>query len=158
MNKDFIAKEYRAMHAKNTFKGESLKKHLPEIRKIITEYGIKSLLDYGCGKAACHTPPLVKDTTLYDPYREPYDKKPVGTFDLVICTDVLEHVPEDEIGRTLVELMNYTNKVLFLAISTKPAKKVFSDGSNVHITVKPREWWESMLSTAKDIQIVRIYS
>lgn len=158
MNKDFIANEYRAMHNLNKFAGGSLKSHLPEIKKIISTYNINSLLDYGCGGASCHKKPLVKSTTLYDPYREPYTKKPTGTFDLVICTDVLEHIPENEVGRTLAELLNFADKVLFLTISTKPARKTFSDGSNVHVTVKPIEWWENMLRTSKDVEIVRYYS
>jgi len=160
MNKDYIASEYRRLHAANKFSGACLQKHLPEIKALIGEYDCKSVLDYGCGKATSHKKAGLSNVMLYDPYYEPYSKKPTEDmlFDMVICTDVMEHVPEDEVGRTLHDLINYTNKVLFLAISTKPAKKTFANGENVHLTVKPEEWWESMLSTAKDIKIVRHYS
>lgn len=159
MNKEYIANEYRRLHAAKKFSGACLEKHVPEIKNLIKEHGCKTVLDYGCGKATCHRKANFTDkVTLYDPYYEPYSQKPVGTFDMVICTDVMEHIPEDEVGKVLAALLNYTDKVLFLAISTVPAKKTFLDGTNVHLTVRPKEWWESMLSTHKNIQIVRHYS
>ena len=159
MNKDYIASEYRRLHEAKKFSGGCLGKHIPEIKELIKQYDCKTVLDYGCGKASAHHKnKLTDDVTLYDPYYEPYSKEPEGTFDLVICTDVMEHVPEDEVGKTLARLINLTDKVLFLAICTKPAIKTFSDGTNVHLTVKPKEWWDEMLDTHKDIIIVGHYS
>ncbi len=158
MDKEYISSEYKRMHEKKQFSGSSLIRYLPEIKHLIKLHQCDTLLDYGCGKAIHHKKPLLKTVTLFDPYYEPYSTKPEGTFDIVICTDVLEHIPEDEIGKTLHELIHYTNKVLFLAISTVPAKKKFSNGENVHLTIKPAEWWESMLDTHRDISIMRIYS
>lgn len=159
MNDSYIASEYKRLHEANKFSGACLEKYLPEIKKLITEYDCKSVLDYGCGKASHHKKNrLAQEVKLYDPYYEPYSEKPKGGFDMVICTDVMEHIPENEVGKTLAALLDYTNKVLFLSISTKLAKKTFTNGKNVHLTVKPREWWEAMLSTAKDIKIVRHYT
>jgi hypothetical protein len=160
MNKEYIASEYRRLHALKKFSGACLQNHLPEIKALIKEYDCNSVLDYGCGKATCHKKAALPNVTLYDPYYEPYSKKPTDDmlFDMVICTDVLEHIPEDEVGKVLHELMFFTHKVLFLAICTKPAKKTFANSENVHLTVRPKEWWESMLSTAKDIKIVRKYT
>lgn len=158
MSKDYIASEYRRMHDAKMFTGVSLEPHLPEIKELIERYECKTVLDYGCGKATHHKKNTLGEVTLYDPYYEPYSKKPEGTYDMVICTDVMEHVPEDEVGKVLAELINYADKVLFLAICTKPAKKKFSDGTNVHLTIKPKEWWDDMLSTIKNIEIIRHYS
>lgn len=163
MNKEYIASEYRRMHNKGLFSGGSLEKHVREIDKLIVEYKCNTILDYGCGKARfwnkikenCLSTKVV---TLYDPYYEPYSKKPEGVYDMVICTDVLEHIPQDDVGRVIHDLLNYTGKVLFLSIATYPAEKKFANGENVHVTIKPKEWWESMLSTAKDIKIVRKYT
>lgn len=158
MNKEYIASEYRRLHAAKKFSGACLKKHLPEIKLLIAAHDCKSVLDYGCGKATYHHEARLPNTTLYDPYYAPYSKEPTGTFDMVICTDVMEHVPENEVGKVLADLINFTDKVLFLAISIVPARKTFANGENVHLTIRPKEWWEGMLSTAKDIQIVRHYS
>lgn len=158
MNKQYIASEYYRLHAANKFSGACLKQHLPEIKELIKQYDCETILDYGCGKAMHHKKAKLGNTTLYDPYYAPYNKKPNDTFDMVICTDVMEHIPQDEVGKILAELMNYTDKVLFLAICTKPARKKFLNGENVHLTIKPKEWWEEMLKTVKDIKIVRHYS
>ena len=140
-NKDYIASEYRRLHTENKFNGACLKGYLPEIRTLVQEYDCKTILDYGCGKAAHHKKAKLGDVTLYDPYYEPYSEKPEGAFDMVICTDVLEHIPEDEVLTVLSELINHTNKVLFLAIATRPAHKKFGNGENVHLSIWPKEKW-----------------
>lgn len=160
MNKEYIASEYRRMHKDKKFNGDTFKLYIPGIRALIKKYNCKTVLDYGCGKAKMHPKDLAETVTLYDPYYEPYSKKPSGTYDMVICTDVLEHIPTDDIRETICELIRYTNKVLFLTICTKPAKKKFKNGENVHLTVKPESWWEEMFadSLETDIDIVRIYT
>lgn len=160
MNKEYIAAEYRRIHESGRFSGESLKPHEPEIRKLIAENDISTILDYGCGKANWHKKfNLVKDLTLYDPYYGPYSQKPSGKFDMVICTDVLEHVPEDDVESVLSELIDYTEKVLFLAIAIRPAHKSFSNGINLHLTVWPKDKWEELIDrlTCKNIKIIRHY-
>lgn len=159
MDKEFLAKEYKSFQAKGQFSGGSLAPHIKEITGLIKQCECKTLLDYGCGKAREHKKnKLIDNVTLYDAYCEPYTKKPEGTFDMVICTDVLEHIPMNEVGKIIAELMNYTNKVLFLSICTKPAKKTFRNGVNVHLTIQPESWWEQLLSTIKNIKIVRHYT
>lgn len=159
MNKDYIASEYHRLHDANKFSGGCLGRHIPEIKKLIKEYNCKTILDYGCGKASAHHKNKLTDSvTLYDPYYTPYSKVPIGSYDMVICTDVMEHIPEDEVGKVLANLINFTDKVLFLSISTKPARKIFSNGENVHLTIQPKEWWERMLVTARDIKIMSHYS
>lgn len=160
MNKDYIASEYRRLHAANKFGGGCLKKYLPEIRDLIKQHDCKTILDYGCGKAAHHGRKGLGEVTLYDPYYEPYSKKPTGVFDVVICTDVMEHIPVDQVPQTIINLINYTEKVLFLAICTKPAIKTFGNGENVHLTVQPPEWWNNIIDSAnhKGIKIVRHYT
>lgn len=154
MNKEYIASEYRKMHEAKKFNGDSLGMHIPEIKKLIKLYDCKTILDYGCGKAKVHKKEKLGDVTLYDPYYEPHSKPPQGTFDMVICTDVLEHVPFDEVSQTLENLMGHADKVLFLVISTKPAKKKFTNGENVHLTVRPESWWDAMLISSIDRKIL----
>lgn len=144
MDKEYIASEYRRMHDAKKFNGDSLGMHIPEIRKLIKQHDCKTILDYGCGKAKIHKKEKLGEVTLYDPYYEPYSKKPDGTYDMVICTDVMEHIPLDDVSNVICDLAGYANKVLFLAICTKPAKKSFSNGENVHLTVKSQPWWEGM--------------
>lgn len=160
MNKEYIANEYRRLHALGKFSGESLKPHVPELKELIERYQIQSILDYGCGKAALHKKNVLGDyVALYDPFYAPYSTKPSGKFDLVICTDVLEHVPEEDIEGTLGELIDYANKVLFLAIAIRPAHKSFDNGQNVHLTVWLKDKWEKLIERLNynGVTIVRHY-
>jgi hypothetical protein len=63
----------------------------------------------------------------------------------VCSTDVLEHIPEDDIDSIFEKIKLRANKFIFLGICTRFAKKKFSDGSNVHLTVKPIDWWKNKL-------------
>ena len=101
----------------------------------------RSVLDYGAGKATLG--PYLKRLGIkyaaYDPATFP--KKPEGTFDLVVCLDVLEHVEEDCIEAVMDEIHAYADKAYFAVVSTRPSSKSLSDGRNAHITERPYEWW-----------------
>lgn len=60
-------------------------------------------------------------------------------FELTVSFDVLEHIPEKDIDRVVSELVRVTKKYLFLTISLRPS----SNNNAYHVTLKPREWWES---------------
>jgi hypothetical protein len=144
--------QYRVLHqGGNCFDGASLRKHLPDITKLVKETGAASLLDYGCGKAVCWRREQAADKfgipnpTLYDPAVSGFNTKPEGQFDGVICTDVLEHVEDPE--PVIAGLIGYATKFLFLAISCKPSKKKLPDGRSVHISVHPPEWWREKIKT-----------
>lgn len=124
------------------------------MRALVQAHDCRTMLDYGCGKGRQYVEPVpgtetplrrflrVSRAQLYDPAVECYAKRPKGVFDLVICTDVLEHVPEAAVMWVITDLYSYARKAVFAAISTRPAKrKRLSTGENVHVTVKPAEWW-----------------
>ena len=72
-------------------------------------------------------------------------KKPAGRFDIVICTDVLEHIPEHEIPIVLKEIDGYAWEIVFLSICTREARKTLPDGRNAHLTIKPPDWWKGKI-------------
>jgi len=129
-------------HAK-VWKGHMLKRYLPQIEEVIKEHNIdtNSILDYGCGKSLYH--PKGWNATRYDPAVPHFEVKPEKgkKFDLVICTDVLEHIPETSLPTIIDELFSYSSKYVFATAATKPAGKVLPNGMNAHATVKPKEWW-----------------
>ena len=117
-----------------------------------------SVLDYGCGKAKLYdiaeleTPDGktlrglkeiwgVNEITLYDPGYEPYSQLPSGTFDGVICSDVLEHCPEEDIDWIIDELFAFADLYLICTIACYPATKFLPNGENAHITLKKPGWW-----------------
>lgn len=67
----------------------------------------------------------------------PYE---ADTFDLVYCTDVLEHIPECDVHKSIGELVRVSRKYVFISVSTVPAQCMPS--LKLHETVKPMEWWK----------------
>lgn len=130
-------KQYREMHEAGKFNGKSLKKHLKVIQEYLDKLECKTVLDYGCGKAKYHPEGWNK----YDPGVKEFDVLPDGKFDAVICTDVLEHVPEEELDETLNTIFSKANKFVYLSISTKPARKTLPNGENAHCTIHDPTWW-----------------
>lgn len=150
--------EYRRLAEEGgNFHGLSILKHKRIIGKLVHQTGATSLLDYGCGRGdAWHSPHNLhhylnikrKNLFLYDPSFAKHDKLPVDrTFDGVLCSDVLEHVPELALPGTIERLFSYSNKFVWASVCCRPAKKSFSDGTNMHVTVKPMEWWRSLFTT-----------
>ena len=47
-----------------------------------------------------------------------FEKKPEAgrKFDLVICIDVLEHIPQSDLPRIIKEIFDYSGKYVFAAI------------------------------------------
>lgn len=160
--------EYKKLAAEGgNFHGLSILKYKREIGKIVHQTGAKSLLDYGCGRGdAWHSPHNLhhylevkrKNLFLFDPAFEQHNKLPVDrTFDGVLCSDVLEHVPELALPATIQRLYEYSNKFVWASVCCRPAKKTFSDGTNLHVTVKPIEWWHSLFSTIGRATSIHLY-
>jgi hypothetical protein len=73
---------------------------------------------------------------------------PSGKFDGVICTDVLEHCPEEDVPWILAELFSYATKFVFANAATFPAHKRLPSGGNAHCTIRPPRWWEDQFARA----------
>lgn len=71
----------------------------------------------------------------------PFKKK---EFDLVISTDVFEHIPEEDVVEVYKEMKRVGKKV-FALICTKRGTQA------THITVHPIEWWRKKL---KGVEII----
>jgi SAM-dependent methyltransferase len=143
-----LSEQYRLLHEAGHFPGFSIRKHVTSIDGLIRKTGSKTILDYGCGKGRQYAELNLHkywnvEPTLYDPATFP--EKPEGRFDGVVCTDVLEHIPEEDLREVLREIFNYSRKFVFLSICTREARKTLPDGRNAHLTIKPEEWWLSLM-------------
>lgn len=140
---------------RKTFSGRGCLKHASRILEIADQIGARSALDYGAGKMVQYTdtvPGHPEGTTLesilgfevtkFDPAVPGIDTPPTGKFDLTFCTDVLEHVPEEDIDYVVAELAKLTGKALFVTVGSYPARKTLPNGENAHVCQKPAEWWE----------------
>lgn len=121
--------------------------------KIIKRNGSASMLDYGCGKRSLEQelPPIMGlDIRAYDPCIDGLDDTPEPA-DLVVCTDVLEHVEPECLDNVLDDLSRVTKELLFLSVSTRPARNAYSDGHNRHKIVQDHEWWRPKIRKRFDI-------
>lgn len=112
---------------------------------------LQTAFDYGCGKGTVAMRFARLGWTEYDPGIPGKDTKPNGTFDLVTCTDVIEHIEEKYVKAAILEMANYTDKVLFLDIACYPTGKLFGEGpykgEDMHITIKAPEVWEKLIES-----------
>jgi hypothetical protein len=146
---------YRRLHQKGLFPGYSIESYVPRIAEIIRSTGALSLLDYGSGEGKQYTIKRVHDAwggllpTLYDPAVPGLDKRPVGKFDGVLCTDVLEHVPEHELEGVIADLIRYARMWCFISVCCRPAKpnKDLWLGKNAHVTLHDQTWWFERLGS-----------
>jgi hypothetical protein len=144
---------YQGLHAKGHFPGVSLLQYVPRLAELVAEFKSKTVFDYGCGKGLQYTKERahfaigVEMPTCYDPAVDKFRHLPPRDlkFDGVICTDVVEHIPEGELAGTLEILSRHAGQWCFISVCCRPAKSLrFADGSNIHVTIKPFAWWQDL--------------
>ena len=159
--------QYEQMHASSPlmFAGLSLTPHIGKIKKMIQDTDSKTLLDYGSGKGVLYSQKIDPETkqfdpergvdlknywgleeiALYDPGYPPFQKLPHKTFDAVICTDVLEHCPREDISWILEEIFSLSRKAVYLHIACYLAEKKLPDQTNCHVINESPEWWQRQI-------------
>ena len=145
----------------NTFDGKSLIFWFHPIKQIIDSSNSKSLIDFGCGKAKYYNEEVIINNTqyknitsywkindyfLYDPGVKIFSKYPTNKADAVICVDVVEHIPEQDVINFIEELFRLANKFVFIVIACYPAEKQLPDGRNVHLSIKEVDEWKKIIS------------
>lgn len=110
---------------------------------------INSILDYGCGKATLGNKFKQNKVNIqfynYDFAISEYNVFPNGQkFDLVVCTDVLQHVPQNQLNIVLDQIISVSDKAFF-SISLRAAINKLPNGQNCHCTVKEQSWWLQFL-------------
>ncbi len=142
-----ISEKYRQMnvemHRDKAGYGSYGEKYVSQITALALALGTKDILDYGCGKGtlANNMPFKIKQ---YDPAMAKHSALPKPA-DLVVCTDVLEHVEPEFIGDVLDHLNTLVIKRGFFVISTRQAHKHLPDGRNAHLIVEDARWWLNAL-------------
>lgn len=144
---ELISEEYRALniklHETSLAYGVGGSKHADLVKTIAEKLKTTSILDYGCGKGM-----LAKELPFpiweYDPAIPGKDSQPRPA-DVVVCTDVLEHVEIEKILRVLDDLHRCTRVALFAVIHTGASGKTLEDGRNSHILQRDAGWWRRQI-------------
>ena len=150
---DLISDAYKnqnlLLHETNRF-GRRGDRWADKVRELMASDAVAGVLDYGCGQGALRQA-LDLDIAEYDPAIPGKDRLP-SPADLVVCTDVLEHIEPDLLQNVLAHLHSLTRKLLLATISTRPAVKTLPDGRNAHLIVESPDVWRQWLSPYFDIR------
>jgi hypothetical protein len=142
-----ITPEYRELnrklheHADYGISGES---YAPFVMGACKLADSREILDYGCGKRTLEKA-LGFPIQNYDPCIEGLDAAPAPR-DVVVCTDVLEHIEPECLDDVLDDLKRVTRRVGVFVIATRPAAKNLPDGRNAHLIQQPESWWIERLA------------
>lgn len=150
---ELISEEYlreqERLHAAPRGYGGRGNKWSPVVDELLRRYRCGSMLDYGCGQGSLvrtlsndyRFEPAVEFRE-YDPAIPEKSELPSQPSDLVVCTDVLEHIESDRIFAVMQHLGTLTSHALFAVISLVPTNKTLSDGRQAHILLRSVEWWK----------------
>ncbi len=150
-----ISDKYRALnrqlHEAEPSYGISGGRYKNWVQTSYEKEGHTSVLDYGCGKGilkeVCPDIPIAE----YDPCIEGKDADPEPA-DLVVCTDVLEHIEPPHLNAVLRHIASKVKRKVIFVIATRLAKKTLADGRNAHLIVKDEAWWRAKI--AEHFQII----
>lgn len=148
---DYI-KQYELLYKIKKNYGKTSIKLYDMLKKIINYLNISSVLDYGCGKSKLLD--LIKKNKKikifkYDPAIKKYSTLTKNKTDLVICTDVLQHVPLYDLDRVLKEIKSKGIYILFYIKCTNHKTKL-PNKTYANCTVYDKKWWLEKLSNYYD--------
>lgn len=146
---ELYLEQAKLLHQNPTkWRGTTLTHYIEDINKLIEEKKLKTILDYGCGKAKFH--PAHWNADKYDPAVPEYSEKPNNRYDLVICTDVLEHIPQNHLDEVIEDIFNYSDQWVFISVCCRKAKEILPNGYNAHATIESTKWWTNKFSKYSD--------
>jgi hypothetical protein len=138
----------RKFHAECDEYGTSGHKYVKDVAMLAGQlaktYKSLTVLDYGSGKRTLEKAmPRILGVKIknFDPGLESSNGFVPKPTDMVVCTDVLEHVEPECLENVLDELQRLTKKVIYISVALKPAQKELPDGRNAHLIVQPFDWW-----------------
>jgi hypothetical protein len=148
-----ITPEYRelnrALHA-GGFYGISGAHWAKSVAGMCTTIDSRDVLDYGCGQRTLEKA-LGFAIRNYDPCIDGLEAAPAPA-DLVVCTDVLEHIEPQCLDEVLDDLRRVTRRFGLFVIATRPALKTLPDGRNAHLIQEGEAWWLPKITARFQIQ------
>lgn len=152
-----LVSQYSQLHQTKRY-GHTANSYAPHVRACVVDLRATRVLEYGCGQSSLGeilaTPGL--EWKRYDPAIPEFSSQPQEPVDLVVCTDVMEHIPEEDVEDVLRHIGSLSRNVFF-NIATRAAKTVLPNGQNAHCTVWTIErWMEVLRKEFPEVQVVHI--
>ena len=152
--RNYLISQYKLMHDVGKYRGGLDDDVIEHITALVKKHDAKDLLDYGSGKGRQYDDEFNQHQAwgilpdCYDPAYPPFATLPDHMYDGVICTDVAEHIPENDVPAFFSQVLGFATKFAVFSIDTIPATKMLPDGRNCHLTLKTPEWWLSAIAVA----------
>jgi hypothetical protein len=148
---DYIAQN-RLLHETGSY-GMSGGRWAQPVLALCEQLATRDILDYGCGQRTLESY-LGFAIHNYDPCIPGLDAPPAAA-DIVVCTDVLEHVEPECLDEVLDDLQRVTRVAGLFLVATRPAERVLADGRNAHLIQEPKSWWLPRLERRFRVSQVR---
>lgn len=113
--------------------------YVKQVLEVSDQMKSRDILDYGCGKRKLEEA-LGFPIRNFDPAIPGLDEEPEPA-DILVCTDVLEHIEPECLDEVLAHLKSLTKRCAILTVCVVPANKHFPDGRNLHLIIQPMRWW-----------------
>ncbi len=152
-----VGSEVVHVSPEDAFSGRDLTRYAYSIRGLVRATKSVSLLDYGSGKgkqyseefrrgdkliaASLHDFWKMREITCYDPAINRTFLSEKHQFDGVIASNVIDYIPEEDLGWVIEVLFSRARKFVFCNVADFPAPFSLPNGENARITRKPRQWW-----------------
>ena len=77
----------------------------------------------------------------FDPGNTSFQEFKKEKYDLVISTDVLEHIEPEYIDETL-KFLKQKSRYFYHLIALQPSRLILPDGRNAHLILESADWWK----------------
>lgn len=134
----------KQLHSDKALYGTTGCQYADVVERVAQGLGTRDILDYGCGKRTLEWR-LGYRIRNYDPAIAGLDAEPQQA-DIVVCTDVLEHVEPQCLEEVIHKLCGLAKLVAIIVVHTEAAHKHLPDGRNAHLTIQDAAWWRDLLS------------
>ncbi|MEQ9411656.1 MAG: hypothetical protein RIK87_28335 [Fuerstiella sp.] len=133
--------QYAQLHSAEQYGAGSARFAL-HIQACISDLKPRHILDYGCGQSLLGRELDLGTATYhrYDPAIAEIAEVPVRAADLVINTDVMEHIPKPDLSEVLAHQRSLSAHVFF-NIATRKASQYLPSGENAHCTIMTAQQW-----------------
>ena len=155
----FTKQYYRTLKLSRVFQQNSVNwagygsyQYVDRLQSIAHQHHCETMLYYGCGKGLQYTSKNnfadligIKQYALHDPACSQHSTLPEGTWDMVVCLDVLPFIPESDINEVIELMLSRCNKICVVGLQeithTKSKKPL--------VCVQDHAWWQTKLSHEK---------
>jgi hypothetical protein len=153
------ADKYKCMWARDEYRAFSPGEHAAKEFLGLVDLNGRSVIDFGCGtgrgslalaNAGAHVVAVDFADNCRDeaaqgiPFEQHDLTKPLHRVaEYGYCTDVMEHIPTEDVSLVISNIMRSAPTVFF-QISTVPDSMGSLIGRDLHLTVEPHDWWRRL--------------